>query len=101
MFLHPLYGGPNGDGWPFRRTLTLADVYATVGIVRGVAFLLDAKIFVSSILNPQEGTLGPETLVSNEVGVRLGDHQLLCTRHHNIRVVPITSVGRDEPDGGG
>ncbi len=95
-FLHPLVGGPNGDGWPFRRTLTLADVYATVGTVRGVAFLLDAKIFVSSIVNMQDRTLGPESLVSNETGVRLGDHQLLCTRHHTIRVVPITAVGRDE-----
>lgn len=96
QFLHPLYGGPNGDGWPFRRSLTLADVYAVVGSVRGVAFLLDAKIFVSELTNVEEGAFGPENLVSNEAGVRLGDHQLLATRNHTIRVTPITQVGADE-----
>ncbi len=96
MFLHPLYGGPNGTGWPFRRTLTLADVYAVVGSVRGVAFLLDAKMYYSLVTNVEEGILGPENLVSNETGIRLGDNQLLCTRNHTIRVVPITSVGADE-----
>jgi predicted phage baseplate assembly protein len=100
LFLHPLYGGPNGDGWPFRRTLTLADVYAAVGSVRGVAFLLDAKMFVSSLVNADEGILSSETLVSNETGVRLGHDQLLCTRQHNIRVVPISSVGQEDGGGG-
>lgn len=96
MFLHPLYGGPNGDGWPFRRSLTLADIYAQIGSVRGVAFLLDAKIFTSRVLNAEEGIFGPEELASNEQGVRLGDHELFCTRAHSIRVVPITSVGADD-----
>ncbi|MBC8064151.1 MAG: putative baseplate assembly protein [Chlorobia bacterium] len=96
MFLHPLYGGPSGDGWPFRRSLTLADIYAQIGAVRGVAFLLDAKIFTSRILNKEEGAFGPEEQASNEQGVRLGDHELFCTRAHTIRVVPITSVGSDD-----
>ena len=38
---------------PFRRTLTLADLYAQIGEVRDVAFLLDAKIFVSRMVNEQ------------------------------------------------
>jgi len=96
MFLHPLYGGPSGDGWPFRRSLTLADIYAQIGSVRGVAFLLDAKIYTSRVINRDEGVFGPEELGSNEQGVRLGDHELFCTRAHNIRVVPITSVGSDD-----
>ena len=96
LFLHPLFGGPNGDGWPFRRSLTLADIYAQIGSVRGVAFLLDAKIFTSRVLNVEEGVFGPEEQASNEQGVRLGDHELFCTRSHTIRVVPITSVGADD-----
>jgi predicted phage baseplate assembly protein len=96
MFLHPLYGGPSGDGWPFRRSLTLADIYAQIGSVRGVAFLLDAKIYTSRLLNRDEGIFGQEELASNEQGVRLGDHELFCTRAHTIRVVPITSVGSDD-----
>jgi hypothetical protein len=96
LYLHPLFGGPNGTGWPFRRTLSLADVYAQVGAVRGVAFLLDAKMFVSKLVNYDDNILGPESQVSNEEGVRLGDYELICSRQHNIRVVPMAAVGREE-----
>jgi predicted phage baseplate assembly protein len=96
LYLHPLFGGPKGTGWPFRRTLTLADVYAQVGAVRGVAFLLDAKMFVSRLVNYDDNILGPESQVSNEEGVRLGDYELICSRQHNIRVVPMSAVGREE-----
>ncbi|HVT11702.1 MAG TPA: putative baseplate assembly protein [Fimbriimonadaceae bacterium] len=96
LYLHPLFGGPNGTGWPFRRTLSLADVYAQVGAVRGVAFLLDAKIFVSRLVNYDDNILGPESQVSNEEGVRLGDYELICSRQHNIRVVPMAAVGRED-----
>lgn len=96
VYLHPLFGGPNGEGWPFRRALTLADVYAQVGAVRGVAFLLDAKMFVSRLVNYDDNILGPESQVSNEEGVRLGDYELICSRQHTIRVVPMAAVGREE-----
>jgi len=96
-YTHPLWGGPNGDGWPFRRALTLADVYAQVGAVQGVAFLLDAKIFVSRIDNPQSGRFTPEKLVSNADGVRLSEQELICTREHRIHVRPIWTVGMEAP----
>ena len=96
-YLHPLHGGPTGEGWPFRRVLTLADIYAQVQMASGVAFLLDAKIYVSRLANEQEGLLSPEKIVSNADGVRVGDYDLLCTREHRIRAVPIWSVGMDEP----
>ncbi|RYG43899.1 putative baseplate assembly protein, partial [bacterium] len=94
-YLHPLYGGPNGDGWPFRRSLTLADVYAQVGAVRGVAFLLEARIAVSPVVDRDQGILGPETVVPNETGVRPTETQLLASRQHRIRVVPMESVGSE------
>ncbi|HVL38805.1 MAG TPA: putative baseplate assembly protein [Fimbriimonadaceae bacterium] len=96
LYLHPLKGGPSGDGWPFKRALTLADIYAQVGAVRGVAFLLDARIFVSRLVNKDDGIFGPEEPVSNAEGVRLEDFELLCTRRHNIRVVPMAAVGAEE-----
>jgi predicted phage baseplate assembly protein len=96
-YTHPLWGGPNGDGWPFRRALTLADIYAQVGSVTGVAFLLDAKIFVSRMDNPQSARFSPEKLVSNAEGVRLSEHELICTREHRIHVRPIWTVGMEAP----
>ncbi|MFZ4507720.1 MAG: putative baseplate assembly protein [Fimbriimonas sp.] len=94
-YIHPLFGGPQQNGWPFRRSLTLADIYAQVGSVHGVAFLLDAKIYVSEVLSREDGVLGKETLVSNAEGIRLGETQLFATRQHTIRVVPMSMVGAD------
>jgi len=96
-YINPLWGGPNGNGWPFRRALTLADIYAQVGSVAGVAFLLDAKIFISRMDNPQSARYTAEKLVSNAEGVRLSEHELICTREHRIHVRPIWTVGMEAP----
>ena len=103
-FLHPLRGGPKklnekyGSGWPFRRALTLADIYAQVQSASGVAFLLDAKIYVSRVTNSDDGLLSPERIVSNTEGIRIGDNELICTREHRIRAVPMSRVGLDETE---
>lgn len=98
-YLHPLKGGPSGDGWPFRRALTLADIYSQVQEAHGVAFLLDAKVYVSRLSPTGQNILSSETLVSNIEGVRVGDNELLCTREHRIRAVPMWQVGLEETEG--
>lgn len=95
-FLHPLRGGPNGDGWPFRRALTLADIYAQVQKAHGVAFLLDARVYVSRLAARGQNTLTSETLIPNTDAVPVGDHELLCTREHRIRAVPMWQVGMED-----
>ena len=100
-FLHPLRGGPNGDGWPFRRALTLADIYAQVQEAHGVAFLLDARVYVSRLTTGSQTMLTSETLVPNTDAVLVGDNELLCTREHRIRAVPMSQVGMEEAEGRG
>lgn len=95
-YLHPLTGGPTGTGWPFRRSFTISDLYAQVGSVPGVAFLLDAKIFVSRVANSEEGLLGPEQLVPNTEGLRVASHELLTTREHRVRARSIYQVGAED-----
>jgi predicted phage baseplate assembly protein len=95
-YLHPLTGGPTGDGWPFRRSFTISDLYAQVGAVAGVAFLIDAKIYVSRVANADEGLLGPEQLVPNTEGLPVAGHELLTTREHRIRARSIYQVGAEE-----
>lgn len=97
VYLHPLRGGPRGDGWPFRRALTLSDIYAQVQAATGVAFLLSAGIYVSRVVNREKGLFGPEQSVSNAEGVRIADNQLICTREHRIRVRPMSAVDTPEP----
>ncbi len=36
VFLHPLQGGPAGEGWPFGRPVYLSEVYAALEAVAGV-----------------------------------------------------------------
>jgi hypothetical protein len=96
LFLHPLFGGPTGEGWPFQRTLTLADLYAQIGAVPGVAFLLDSRIYVSEVVDRHDWLLSNQRRVPNSEGVRLKDGQLLCSRSHTIRAVPMSRVGLDE-----
>lgn len=95
-YFHPLFGGPGKDGWPFRRTITLADIYAQVGSVRGVAFLLDAKIYTSRVQNKEDGLLGAEQIVANADGVSLAEGEMICSRAHRIHVVPMSAVGSEE-----
>ena len=95
-FIHPVTGGPEGEGWPFQRPLTLADIYAEIQKVSGVAFLRDANIYVSRPVDGGSGLLTPEAAVSNAEGVRLGENELLCTREHRIRAIPIWAVGMDD-----
>ena len=42
--LHPLHGGPKGDGWPFGRAVGKADLYPVVEGVEGVDRITDLAI---------------------------------------------------------
>jgi len=46
-FLHPLTGGPDGDGWPFGRDIFLSDVAALVESVPGVDFATSISLLVN------------------------------------------------------
>jgi hypothetical protein len=46
-FLHPLTGGPDGDGWPFGRDIYLSDVAAAVESVPGVDFATSIALLVN------------------------------------------------------
>jgi predicted phage baseplate assembly protein len=99
-FIHPLFGGPNRDGWPFRRSLTIADVYGQIGHVSGVAFLLSAELWVSTLVNPEDIVFGSESQISTVDGVTLEDHEVLCSRQHDVSVVPMSLVGSETFDKG-
>jgi len=95
-FIHPLCGGPQGDGWPFCRTLTLADIYAQIQVAAGVAFLLEVKFFVSRLINVEEGRLSREEAVASTEGIRLKPNEMIATREHRVRVRSFASLGNSE-----
>ena len=94
-FLHPLTGGPQGTGWPFRRALTLADIYAQVQAAQGVAFLLEARLFRSETVGDGD-RLSAETAIDPARGFLPDADTLLCTREHRIQVRSLAQYGQEE-----
>jgi predicted phage baseplate assembly protein len=45
-YLHPLYGGPEGTGWPFGRDVQSGELLATMQRVPGVEAVEDVKLYL-------------------------------------------------------
>lgn len=49
QFFHPLYGGPDGRGWPFGRSVYLSDVAKVIEGVAGVDYARLLELIVNSV----------------------------------------------------
>jgi hypothetical protein len=45
IWLHPQYGGSNGEGWPFGQGLTVDRIYAFIDAIEGVDAALDVAVW--------------------------------------------------------
>ncbi len=63
-FFHPLYGGRNGRGWPFGRSVRLSDVATLVESVDGVDYVRLLELLVDLIPAGDMVTVQPERLVA-------------------------------------
>lgn len=79
-FIHPLFGGFDGRGWPFGKALTVADIYASVATVRGVAFLTSVRVFTSRL--GADGIRTTPVEVDVRVGVPLSPTEMFVSRQH-------------------
>jgi predicted phage baseplate assembly protein len=78
-YLHPVLGGPYGDGWPFGRPLTTGEIHAALAGVPGVDFVEDVLLFgVDLATNQRAGQ--PSTRVELVGGA------LFYSLGHQIRV---------------
>jgi predicted phage baseplate assembly protein len=100
LLLHPLYGGLDGNGWIAKRVLTLADIYARVASVSGVAYLLDTRLSVARVVDKEQGLLGrPEQVrpdANEYLGYRieLGENEMFCSGDHRIEADTLGAVSR-------
>lgn len=78
-FVHPTLGGPDGKGWPFGRTLFVAEVLSLLQHVEGVDAVEDASLQPVSLEHGAQGQ--PATRVSPP------DGGLLCSAQHTVEVV--------------
>ncbi|HSV65925.1 MAG TPA: putative baseplate assembly protein [Mycobacteriales bacterium] len=76
--LNPLYGGSEGQGWPFGRPVYAGEVFAALQGVRGVELVEDVRLFGA---NPVTGERGKET-----TKLELDPNSLVFSYAHRVRV---------------
>jgi len=74
LFLNPYLGGPDGKGWPFGRAIYLAELYARLQQVRGVAIAEDVVVTVN----------GAAVTTSR---IELAAGALACSASHEVQVL--------------
>ncbi len=77
-YFHPIRGGPDGDGWPFGRTIVGGEVYAVLQRLPGVDFVEEVRLFPA---DPVERTREPQV-----DRLDLGPHDLVFSWGHHVMV---------------
>ncbi|GJG89723.1 hypothetical protein tb265_49040 [Gemmatimonadetes bacterium T265] len=62
-FLHPLTGGPDGEGWPFGRDVYLSDVAALLARVPGLDYVETLALRVDGVAAGERVAVPPDRLV--------------------------------------
>jgi predicted phage baseplate assembly protein len=78
-YFHPLVGGPDGQGWPFGRSVHVGEVYSVLQPLNGTEMILNALLFPA---NPVTGERDEPV-----ERIELGDTTLVFSYGHQVRVV--------------
>ena len=63
-FLHPLHGGPSGDGWEYGRSVYLSDVAAVLEAVDGLDFAETIRLLVNGEVRDGVAKVPPDRIVT-------------------------------------
>jgi predicted phage baseplate assembly protein len=66
-YLDPLFGGPDGLGWPFGRDLYLSEMQSVVQAVPGVEYAQDVTLYQVDIQTGQSRAAGQKITVAGDV----------------------------------
>jgi uncharacterized phage protein gp47/JayE len=66
-FLHPLYGGPTGDGWDFGRAVYLSDIAVVLESVDGMDHAEAIQLLVDSQVQGESAAVPPDQIVCSGV----------------------------------
>jgi hypothetical protein len=78
-FVHPLTGGPDGNGWPFDTDLNSALIYQLLEGVDGVERVDEVLFFEYDLRNNERSGFGRDV-------VRLGSNALFLSANHQVVV---------------
>ncbi len=88
-YLHPVYGGPDGQGWPFGQGLTVDRVYVLLRNVEGVDYVQKVELFTVNMLNTrnlklerprdEKGAIDPH--------IRVSPNGVVVSYYHDVILV--------------
>jgi predicted phage baseplate assembly protein len=78
-FLHPVFGGPDGDGWQFGRVLTIDKVYALIQSVPGVEYATELNLYPIDMSDPSGQRLGKSGQV-----IPVPANGVIVSYYHNV-----------------
>jgi predicted phage baseplate assembly protein len=81
QFIHPVTGGPDGNGWPFGAALTLGDVYPLLQEDLEVEYVDEVRFRMVHVAANGSWTIGPDERL-----LRVTDSELFCSYAHEIEV---------------
>jgi predicted phage baseplate assembly protein len=77
-YLHPVTGGPAGDGWPFGRPVHVGEVYAVLQRLEGTELVESARLYAADPLTGERGRALQR--------IELHPHALVFGYDHQVRV---------------
>jgi predicted phage baseplate assembly protein len=79
-YFHPVRGGPEGNGWPFGRTVAPGEAYSVLNRVPGVEAVEDVRLYPALPLeNRREGQVPV---------IEVGANELVFSWDHQVQVRP-------------
>lgn len=78
-YINPVYGGPDGKGWPFGHDIYVPEIYAAIYAMENFRYIDEVRLFP---VDPETGERGE---AAARVSVALDS--LICSHKHDVTVV--------------
>ena len=92
--------GDKWEGWRFGKDLFTAEIVSLIQQVPSVKYVLDVNVFSRAVVPVEEDSIfeddTPKELAHVEKVLRLPDDGLICSLTHNIEIVDIEEMYKDE-----
>jgi predicted phage baseplate assembly protein len=76
-YLHPITGGPEGNGWPFGRPITVGEVYSVLQGLPGIEVVEDVRLFGADPVTGERGSPTQRLALESNALVFSYAHQVL------------------------
>ena len=89
-YLHPLFGGPDGEGWDVGQSLFVSGLFAVIQPLVGDAGLIEGLSVAPDVPRSQAEQNLIKINMSASVGLPLLDYELVCSAPDEHQVINVT-----------